>query len=455
MRHGGLERVDLPADRAPDRWYNVLPDLPRVPDEFIDPATGAPVDDRYLRQLLPAALVAQDRSLERWISIPDEVAALYRTWRPTPLYRAHALERELGTPAEIYFKYEGASPSGSHKLNSAFAQAYFAKQEGIKRLVTDTGAGQWGTALAIAGSLLGVEVLVYMVRASFHHKPQRRHLMEMFGATVLPSPGPSTAAGRALLDDDPEHPGSEATAVSEALEVVRSDPDSRFSMGAFANHVLLHQTVIGLETREQLELVDREPDVLIASVGCGSNMGGFALPWVADKLNGRELRILAAEPEACATLTQGEYRYDFPDATGKGPSTRTYTLGHDFVPPPIHAGGLRYHGAAPLIGLLRHEGLLDAAAYAQTEVFAAGTLFARLTGFVPAPETAHAIRAVIDVARECRSSGERKTIVFCYSGHGLLDLDAYGRFNAGELRDVETLAESLGVPNTLGMEVPA
>ena len=454
MKTGPLERIDLPADRMPDRWYNVLPDLPRAPDEFIDPATGQPVDEEYLRQLLPAALVAQDRSLERWIGIPDDVATLYRQWRPTPLYRAHALERELETPAEIWFKFEGASPSGSHKLNSALAQAYFAKQEGIKRLVTDTGAGQWGTALALAGALLDVEVLVYMVRASFHHKPQRRHLMETFGATVLPSPGPTTVAGRELLAQDPDHPGSEATAVSEALEVVRSDPESRFSMGAFANHVLLHQTVIGLETREQLELVDREPDVLVASVGCGSNMGGFALPWVADKLNGRELQILAAEPEACATLTKGEYRYDFPDATGKGPSTRTYTLGHDFVPPPIHAGGLRYHGAAPLVGLLRHEGLLDARAYAQTEVFAAGSLFARLTGLMPAPETAHAIRAVIDVARDCRASGESKKIVFCYSGHGLLDLDAYGRFNAGQLRDIETLAESMEVPQ-VREEVPA
>ena len=307
-------------------------------------------------------------------------------WRPTPLYRAEALERELDTPAEIYFKYEGTSPSGSHKLNSALAQAYFARQEGIERLVTDTGAGQWGVALSLAGALMGIEVLVYMVRASFHDKPYRRHMMETFGAQVLPSPGPSTEAGRALLAARPDHPGSEATAVSDALEVVRSDPGARFSMGAFANHVLLHQTVIGLETREQLELADREPDYLIASVGCGSNMGGFALPWIADKLNGMDLTILAAEPSACATLTEGEYRYDFPDATGTGPSTLTYTLGHEFVPPPIHAGGLRYHGAAPLVGLLRHEGLLDARAYRQTEVFAAGSLFARLTGFVPAPE---------------------------------------------------------------------
>ena len=438
-----LERIDLPIDRIPDRWYNVLPDLPRAPDELLDPQTRQPLSEDYLERILPRALVAQERSLERWISIPDAVNAAYRMWRPSPLYRAHALERELNTPAEIYFKYEGASPSGSHKLNSALAQVHYAKQEGVRRLVTDTGAGQWGVALALAGALMGIEVVVYMVRASFHHKPGRRHLMETFGATVLPSPGPSTSVGRSFLAEDPDHPGSEATAVSEALEVVLSDPDARFSMGAFANHVLLHQTVIGLEAREQLEEVDREPDYLVASVGCGSNMGGLVLPWVADKLNGRDLTILAAEPTACPTLTQGEYRWDFADATGSGPMTRTYTLGHEFVPPPIHAGGLRYHGAAPLVGLLRDEGLIEATAYGQNEVFAAGALFTRLTGFLPAPETAHAIRGVIDVARECRERQRKATILFNYSGHGLLDLGAYAKFNSGELRDVETLAESV------------
>lgn len=443
VKQAPLARIDLPVDRIPDRWYNVLPDLPRAPDELLDPKSGKPLSQDYLERLLPRALAAQERSLERWISVPDEVAAGYRMWRPTPVYRAHALERELDTPAEIYFKYEGESPSGSHKLNSALAQAYYAKQEGVRRLVTDTGAGQWGTALALAGALMGIEVTVYMVRASYHHKPGRRHLMETFGATVLPSPGEFTNVGRFFLNEDPDHPGSEATAVSEALEVVYSDPESRFAMGAFANHVLLHQTLIGLEAREQLELVDREPDYLVASLGCGSNMGGLALPWVSDKLNGRDLTILAAEPEACPTLTGGEYRWDFADASGTGPLARTYTLGHDFVPPPIHAGGLRYHGAAPLAGLLRAEGLLDAIAYPQNEVFKAGSLFARLTGFLPAPETAHAIRAVIDVAQECKEQGRKATILFCYSGHGLLDLGAYGKFNAGELQDVETMAESL------------
>jgi tryptophan synthase beta chain len=273
--------------------------------------------------------------------------------------------------------------------------------------------------------------------------------METFGATVLPSPGPSTEVGRSFLDEDPDHPGSEATAVSEALEVVRSDPDARFAMGAFDNHVLLHQTVIGLEAREQLELVDRDPDYLVASLGCGSNLGGLALPWVPDKLNGRDIDIVAAEPAACATLSDGEYRWDFADATGAGPLARTYTLGHEFIPPPIHAGGLRYHGAAPLAGLLRHEGLLRPVPYPQTEVFEAGTMFARLTGFLPAPESAHAIRAVIDIARDCREQQRNATILFCYSGHGLLDLGAYGKFNSGELRDVETMAESIEHPSEM------
>jgi len=428
-----IERVDLPADRAPDRWYNVLPDLPRLPDPYIDPDTGDEVTLEYQERMTPRSIAAQEFSLERWIGIPQAVRDAYRLWRPTPLYRAVALERALDTPAEIWFKYEGSSPSGSHKLNSALAQAHLAHNDGVKRLVTDTGAGQWGSALAMAGALMGVEVLVYMVRASYHHKPYRRHLMETYGATVLPSPGPGTEYGRRVLEQRPDHPGSEGTAVSEAIEAVRGDEGSRLSMGAFANHVLLHQTVVGLELREQLEAIDRTPDYLVASVGCGSNMGGFCLPFVPDKLAGADISFVAAEPAACPTLTEGEYRYDFADESGSGVSTKTYTLGHEFVPPPIHAGGLRYHGAAPLIGLLRAEGIIDAVAYDQLDVFEAGSQFARLHGLLPAPETAHAIRAVVDIARECKQSGRKATIVFCYSGHGLLDLEAYGRFNAGQL----------------------
>lgn len=428
-----IERVDLPLADMPDRWYNVVPDLPRIPDPYLDKDTGEPPSIEAQERHAPKSIAAQEFSFERWIGIPQPVLDAYRLWRPTPLMRARALERELGTPAEIWFKYEGSSPSGSHKLNSALAQAYYAKNDGVQRLVTDTGAGQWGTALAIAGALTGIEVLVYMVRASYDQKPYRRHMMETYGATVLPSPGEGTAYGRALLDKHPDHPGSEATAVSEALEAVRADEGSRMAVGAFANHVLLHQTIVGLELQEQLKLVDRTPDYLIAPVGCGSNMGGFCLPFIPDKLSGADITILAAEPAACPTLTKGEYRYDFGDADGQGMLARTYTLGHEFVPAPIHAGGLRFHGAAPLIGLLRAEGLLDATAYDQPEVFEAATLFARLHGLLPAPETAHAIRAVIDVANECREAGRRATIVFCYSGHGLLDLEAYGRFNAGQI----------------------
>jgi len=430
-----IERIDLPLDRTPTRWYNALPDLPRLPEEYVDASTGEPADKDYLERLLPRSLLAQEFSLESWIGIPEKVLEAYRLWRPTPLFRAVALERYLNTPAEIYFKFEASSPSGSHKFNSALAQAYLAKNEGIKRLITDTGAGQWGCALSLAGSLMGIEVLVYMVRTSFHAKPYRRNLMETVGATVYPSPGPHTEYGRSVLAETPDHPGSEGTAVSESLESVRADGDARFAMGAFANHVLLHQTVIGLEMREQLDMIDRTPDHLIASVGCGSNMGGFALPWVRDKLEGMDVQILAAEPAACATLTNGEYRFDFADASGTGPSALTYTLGHDFVPPPIHAGGLRYHGAAPLIGLLRHEGLMDAQPYDQQDVFEAGTLFTKLHGLLPAPETAHAIKATIDKALECKETGQKATIAFCYSGHGLLDLGAYGKYNAGELAE--------------------
>ncbi|HVQ92717.1 MAG TPA: TrpB-like pyridoxal phosphate-dependent enzyme [Mycobacteriales bacterium] len=438
MQHLGIsDRVDLPIDRIPTRWYNVMPDLPRLPEKYIDNATGEAVTQEYMERLLVKALAAQESSLERWITIPEPVRDAYKLWRPTPLVRAVALERELGTPAQIWFKYEATSPTGSHKLNSALAQAYYAKRDGHTRLVTDTGAGQWGSALALACRLMGLDLLVFMVRASYHQKPYRRHLMQTYGAQVRPSPSDTTDFGRRLLAEHPDHPGSEATAVSEAIECVYDDPGSRLAVGAFSNHCLLHHTVIGLELREQLAEIGRTPDYLIASVGCGSNLGGFALPFLEDKLNGADITILAAEPAACAPLTHGEYRLDYADAGGRGPGVYTYTLGHDFVPPPIHAGGLRYHGCAPLVGLIRHEGLLDAVAYPQTQVFDAGSMFARLQGYLPAPETCHAIRAVIDVAEDCKRTGREATIVFNYSGHGLLDLEAYGRYNAGLLRDVE------------------
>lgn len=453
MEHLGIsERVDLPIDRIPTRWYNVLPDLPRLPEEYIDNSTGEKVTKDYMERLFTKAMAAQESSMERWITIPEPVRDAYKLWRPTPLVRAVALERELDTPAQIWFKYEATSPSGSHKLNSALAQAYYAKRDGHTRLVTDTGAGQWGSALALACQIFGLDLLVFMVRASYHQKPYRRYLMETYGAEVRPSPSDTTEFGRSLLAEFPDHPGSEATAVSEAIECVYADDGSRVSVGAFSNHNLMHHTVIGQELKEQLALIGRTPDYLIASVGCGSNLGGFALPFVEDKLNGAPITILAAEPEACAPLTHGEYRLDYADAGGRGPGVYTYTLGHDFVPPPIHAGGLRYHGCAPIVGLMRHEGILDARAYPQTQVFDAGVQFAKLQGYLPAPESAHAIRAAIDVALECKRTGEEATIVFNYSGHGLLDLEAYGRYNAGNLRDVEV--EDFAAPRISMEAVP-
>ena len=440
-----LERLDLPLDKIPRRWYNAIPALPTALRPYIDNATGKPITQEFGERIWTKSMVAQEQSIERWISIPQPVLDAYTMWRPTPLIRAVALERFLDTPAQIWFKYEATAPTGSHKLNSALAQAYYAKREGRARLVTDTGAGQWGSAIALACRMFDLDLTVFMVRASYHQKPYRRYLMETYGAKVFPSPGPQTEFGRAMLAADPEHPGSEATAVSEAMEQVLADDDARIVVGAFANHCLLHQTVIGLELREQLAVLDRDPDFLVASVGCGSNMGGLVTPFLEDKLNGADITFLAVEPDACPPLTRGEYRLDFADASGKGPGVYTYTLGHDFVPPPIHAGGLRYHGCAPLIGHLRHEGVLDAVAYPQTQVFDAGVAFARLQGFLPAPEACHPIRAVMDLALQCKAQKRNATIVFCYSGHGLLDLEAYGRYNAGELRDIEQapFAESM------------
>jgi tryptophan synthase beta chain len=432
-----LDRIDLPVGRIPERWYNVLPDLPRMPAEYRDADTGRPLSDRQSERLFTPALVAQERSLERWVEIPRPVRDAYAMWRPTPLFRALGLERYLDTPAEIYFKYEGAGPAGSHKLNSALAQAYYAKRDGIKQLVTDTGAGQWGAAIALACAHFDLNLLVYMVRSSYEQKPYRRILMETFGARVRPSPGTATDVGRCLLEETPEHPGSEGTAVSESMETVLADAGSRMAVGAFSNYCLMHQTVIGLETRAQLELIDREPDYLVASVGCGSNMGGFVNPWLADKLAGRDITFLAAEPAACPTLTAGSYAWDHVDSAARGPKVLSYSLGHRFVPPAIHAGGLRYHGCAPLIGLLRHEGLIDAVALSQSDAFAAGKLLARLHGYLPAPETAHAIKASIDIALRCKEEHRRAVIVFCFSGHGLLDLPAYGDFGRGALIDAE------------------
>lgn len=426
------ERFELSPDQIPTRWYNVVPDLPRAPAPLLDPR-GEPVTKEYLERIWPSTLVAQETSVERWVDVPDQVLDAYRLWRPTPVMRARALEKHLGTPARIYFKYEGGSPTGSHKLNSALAQVYLAKLAGVRRLVTDTGAGQWGSALALAGALLGMDVVVYMVRVSYFQKPYRRHMIEAYGATVLPSPSDATEFGRSVLAKDSDHPGSEGIAVTEALETVEADPSSRLAIGGFGNFVLLHQTVMGLEAQEQLEELGESPDFLVACVGCGSNLGGLTFPWMREKLSRSDLHIIAAEPEACPTLTRGKYEYDFADAGRVGPRACTCTLGHEFIPPPIHAGGLRYHGCAPLVGLLRNEGVLEARAYPQQQIFEVGALFSKLQGLIPAPETCHAIAAAIEIALECKSQGREAVILFCYSGHGLLDLSAYGAHRAGEL----------------------
>ncbi|HZU14992.1 MAG TPA: TrpB-like pyridoxal phosphate-dependent enzyme [Candidatus Dormibacteraeota bacterium] len=435
-----LDEADLP-----DRWYNILPDLPEPPAPYLHPATLPPLGPDDLAPIFPQAIIAQEVSQERWIEIPDRVREIYRIWRPSPLYRAERLERALDTPARIYFKYEGGSPAGSHKPNTAVPQAYYNAAEGVKRLTTETGAGQWGSALALAGSLFGLEVTVYMVRVSYEQKPYRRALMETWGATVHPSPSPRTAAGRAVLERDPDSPGSLGIAISEAVEDAVGREDSRYSLGSVVNHVLLHQTVIGLEAKRQMELVGEYPDVVVGCVGGGSNFAGLAYPFLADLLSGARTgtRFVAAEPAACPTLTRGVYGYDFGDTAGVGPVAKMYTLGHDFVPDPIHAGGLRYHGDAPSLCILVRHGLVEARAYRQNECFAEAVRFARTEGFLPAPEPSHALRAVAEEAAAAREAGERRVILFGLCGHGHFDMSAYDAYLAGALQDVELAQERI------------
>ncbi len=427
----------------PKKWYNVLPDLPKPLDPPLNPQTGKPLSPEDLSPLFPKALIEQEVSQERWIEIPEEVLNIYSLWRPTPLYRAFGLEKALDTPARIYYKYEGASPAGSHKPNTAVAQAYYNYKEGIKRLTTETGAGQWGSALAFATKFFGLKCTVYMVKVSYHQKPYRRTMMEVWGAEVFPSPSDKTKTGKAILEKDPDNPGSLGIAISEAVEDAVSSPDTHYSLGSVLNHVLLHQTVIGLEAKEQLKLLNEYPDVVIGCCGGGSNLGGIALPFYADKANGKNVRLMAVEPKACPTLTKGIFAYDFGDTAKMTPLMRMYTLGHNFVPPSIHAGGLRYHGDAPIISLLVKEKIMEAVAYSQTEVFEAALLFARTEGFIPAPETSHAIKAVIDEATKAKEEKKEKVILFNFSGHGLLDLSAYDAYLRGELKDYELSEEEI------------
>ena len=440
-----MKKVLLAEADIPERWYNILPDLPEPPSPYLHPATLQPLGPADLAPIFPQAIIAQEVSQDRWIEIPEQVREVYRMWRPSPLYRADRLEKALDTPARIYFKYEGGSPAGSHKPNTAVAQAYYNAQEGVKRLTTETGAGQWGSALALAGSFFGLEVTVYMVRVSYEQKPYRRVLMETWGATVHRSPTDMTNSGRAVLARDPDSPGSLGIAISEAVEDAATREDSKYSLGSVVNHVLLHQTVIGIEAKKQMEMAGEYPDVVIGCVGGGSNYAGLSYPFMADKLSGTRpgTRFIAAEPAACPTLTRGVYAYDFGDTAGVGPVVQMHTLGHNFVPDPIHAGGLRYHGDAPSLCVLVRRGLMEARAYPQNECFAEAVRFARAEGFLPAPEPSHALRAVAQEAAAAREAGDSRVILFGMCGHGHFDMSAYEAFLTGRLEDMELPQERI------------
>ncbi|HET9899693.1 MAG TPA: TrpB-like pyridoxal phosphate-dependent enzyme [Actinomycetes bacterium] len=431
-------KILLDEDQLPTRWYNLVPDLPSPPPPPLHPGTHQPLGPDDLAPLFPMALIGQEVSMDSFIDIPEPVRDVYRLWRPTPLYRARRLEASLGTPARIYYKYEGVSPAGSHKPNTAVPQAFYNAEEGVRRLTTETGAGQWGSALAFACSQFDLACEVWMVAASYLQKPYRSSLMRTWGATVHASPSDLTVAGRAVLAADPESPGSLGIAISEAVEVAAQSDDTRYSLGSVLNHVLLHQTVIGEEAIEQLAQVGDTPDLIVGCTGGGSNFGGLAFPFLREKLAGRMNPIIrCVEPAACPSLTKGEYRYDFGDALGMAPLLKMHTLGHDFIPDPIHAGGLRYHGMSPLLSHVYELGLVDAEAIEQNECFAAGVLFARTEGIVPAPEPTHALAAAIREAQRCTETGEEKVILTALCGHGHFDMSAYDEYLAGDLLDLE------------------
>jgi len=435
-------KILLDESEMPTQWYNVVADMPNAPTPPLGP-DGQPIGPDALSAIFPMALIEQEVSDQRWIDIPEPVREVYQLWRPSPLYRAHQLEAALGTPAKIYYKYEGVSPAGSHKPNTAVAQAYYNREAGIRRLTTETGAGQWGSSLALVGQKFGIEVRVYMVKVSYDQKPFRRSMMQTWGAEVLPSPTDRTESGRQILAQDPNSPGSLGIAISEAVEEAASREDTNYALGSVLNHVLLHQTVIGLEAKKQFEKVGDYPDMVFAPCGGGSNFGGAAFPFLADKAAGKAVRLVAVEPASCPTLTRGHYAYDFGDSIGLTPLMKMYTLGHDFVPPGIHAGGLRYHGDSALVSQLYHEKLIEAVAVPQLATFEAGVQFARTEGIIPAPESNHAIRAVIDEANRCKESGEAKTLFFNLSGHGHFDMGSYDKYFSGELEDFEYPADAI------------
>ncbi|MGZ8231207.1 MAG: TrpB-like pyridoxal phosphate-dependent enzyme [Burkholderiales bacterium] len=428
----------LEESRIPKTWYNMQADLPKPLPPVLHPGTQRPVGPDDLAPLFPMSLIEQEATTEREIEIPSPVRDVYRQWRPTPLYRARRLEKVLQTPARIYYKYEGVSPAGSHKPNTAVAQAFYNKQAGVKRLATETGAGQWGSSLAFAGALFGLEVEVFMVRVSYDQKPYRRALMETYGARCIPSPSPETQSGRAILAKRADHPGSLGIAISEAVEVAAQRDDTKYALGSVLNHVLLHQTVIGEEALLQFEEADDYPDVIIGCTGGGSNFAGIAFPFIGAQLRGgRKVEVIAVEPAACPSLTRGTYAYDFGDTAHLTPLTKMHTLGSTFTPPGFHAGGLRYHGMAPLVSHLKELGLIGAVAYHQSKIFDAGVEFARAEGILPAPEANHAVKGAIDAAIRCREEGKSRAILFNLCGHGHFDMQAYIDYFGGKLKDLE------------------
>ncbi len=435
----------LSEDEMPRAWYNIVSDMPNAPTPVLHPGTKQPVTPDDLAPLFPMALIQQEVSTERYIEIPDPVRRVYAQWRPSPLYRARRLEKALDTPARIYYKYEGVSPVGSHKPNTSVPQAFYNKEEGVKKLSTETGAGQWGSALAMAGAFFGVDVEIFMVKISYEQKPYRRSMMQTYGGVVHASPSNLTDAGRGILAKNPENMGSLGIAISEAVEVAaKSGGTTKYALGSVLNHVMLHQTVIGEEALLQMAQAGDYPDVVVGCIGGGSNFSGIAFPFIGKSLRkGLKTRFLAAEPMACPSLTRGVYAYDFGDTVGMTPLMKMYTLGHDFMPPSIHSGGLRYHGMSPLISQLHHEGIIEAQAYYQNPVFEAAVMFARSEGIVPAPEAGHAVRATINEALKAKEEGRERVILFNLCGHGFLDMSAYDSYFAGKLQDYEYPAEAV------------
>ena len=436
-------KVILTEKEMPKKWYNIVADMPNKPAPPLHPGTRQPVGPEDLSPIFPMSLIEQEVSGERWVDIPEEVMEIYALWRPSPLYRARRLERALGTPAKINYKHEGLNPTGSHKPNTSVPQAYYNSRAGIKRIATETGAGQWGSAMCFAGAFFGLDVTVYMVKVSYNQKPYRRIAMETWGGKVFASPSDHTNAGRKALEADPDNPGSLGLAISEAVEDAATHGDTNYALGSVLNHVCLHQTVIGLEAIEQFKKVGDYPDVIFAACGGGSNLAGTSFPFLRDKIGGKNVRVVAVEPQSCPTLTKGEFRYDFGDTAQMTPLLMMYTLGHNFIPPGDHAGGLRYHADSPIICQLYKDGLIEAQAFPQTDIFEAAMTFAKSEGIIPAPESAHAIKGAIDEALRAKEEGKEKTIFFNLSGHGIFDLAAYDEYIAGRMKDTMFDAEKM------------